>query len=213
MKLLKKVLVGSAVFALAATFGVSSVYAEDNDAESAKRIVSWSHLEAGYVFVDRGKDSHGLELKLTKEMYEHFHFLADFEWTRGSMPGSDKGPDVSDIFVGVGGHHEIAEQADIFLNLGWNYVKLDPDSGRANEQGDENLGVEFGARGFVSEDLELGVSGYLTKLFGDDIREAKISSRYYFTSWVALGLDFTYDDEDDYRIFGGLRLDFGNAAS
>jgi hypothetical protein len=199
-------LVAFVALTVVASAGVAMAAAEPEAAAPSKNQVSWSYLDAGYVYanleeadVPDADDAQGIGLALSMEVFEYFHITGNYSWT------SDDDVDFSSVFGGVGGHFTVLDSTDLFMDIGYAYGEVDVDGAEGHDDG---VGLRGGVRSLVIDNLEVELSGSYADL-DESVTAGLLGTRYYLDNVYGIGIDFEYTDEGTYAAFAALRFDFG----
>jgi hypothetical protein len=189
------------------------------------RHVSWTFLEAGYVYADTDSvdsspigdlegtnDGSGLGLAASIGFYKYFHLGADYSWINGD------GLEATRLFAGPGAHYNIWKSTDAFFDLGYafyqgdpapNACETDPVSGVVHCDTDSGgVGLRAGVRSLVLPKLELGLRASYASLDDHDVGGGRLTARYYVMNNLAFATDLDYDSDKWFALFLGFRFDF-----
>ena len=171
---MNKKIIAAAVAALALPAAASAM-------ENAN--LSYTFAEFGYQDIE---EADGFNLEGSYQFNQTFFAFGEY-----NTLGND-GSDVTTLTFGAGAAVAMNDKVDLFAKLG--FVSADIEVGPFSND-DTGFGLEFGARGMVTKELEVFGGLSYVDVFEDSRTGLELGARY----WVQenLGISFAYEDVED----------------
>jgi hypothetical protein len=120
----------------------------------------------------------------------------------------DDDVNIDTLSIGLGFNQPVAPALDVVSGVSYERLKVSV-AGLGSER-EEGIGLGAGLRGRVGDKLEL-MAGVKYNYFNEDLDDTTIQlgGRYYFSRKLAVGLDYSENDDGDTWILA-LRYDFGD---
>lgn len=171
--------------------------------------LSYNYVELGYQRVEIDDvvpgvnvDGDGFGIRGSVEIGESWFIAGGY-----SQADFDFGTDIDQLSFGAGYYAAIAPRADVFAMV--SYITAEASANGFSAFDDDGYGITVGARGLVSDRVELvGSISYVDLGGGADGTSYGAGALYSFTDMFALGIEI--DVEEDVLAYGiGARFYFG----
>ena len=177
--------------------------------------LSYSYVDFGYDMLTL--DVAGTDLDGDRMVVEGSFDVTNMLFVEGGYNASsfdDFGVElnIDQIYAGIGAHHSLSPNADVYGSIGFLMDDSEVNSGFGNTSDDDTgYYLRPGIRGMVGNNVELFGEYQYVDIYDDSSTSFELGGRYYFNSMSAVTLKYITGDygDFDYDGFGlGVRVGF-----